>query len=226
MSSKPVKPKLSRSDEFIRFFEERLHQIQNHKKQFLMVFVGALVLLGFFFLGSSLLEKRQKKVAGEFAAILEDLPTQYSNETNEWEKFLDQTNVFLKKHGSSSAASIAYFYKAKALFTLGKYDEAIQSFQVASRKLDEPYPYLAKEGEAIARMELEQFDKAEAIFKSLSEKQDNPLRDLHLYNLALVKEELGQIQEAKSLYETIEKEFPASSYAQTAKQRVQKLTVQ
>ena len=155
--------------------------------------------------------------ADDFAKTMEKLPQSFSQGSGDWQGFLTNLDDFLKAHPQSSFTPSAYLFKAKAQFSLKKYEDALASYQLAAKKMKSPYSYLAQEGEAITQMQLEHWEQAKTIWTELAAKQDNPLRDFHLFNLALVQEQLNNHDQAMETYKKIVDEFPTSQYAETAK---------
>jgi predicted negative regulator of RcsB-dependent stress response len=220
------KEELRRPDEFVSFFQSIILKLEKNKSTFLISLVMLLVAAGGYIGWKSYQSSVDKTAAIDFEVLMEKIPTATSTQETEWKTFLDQLNVFIEKHGKTSMGASAYLYKGKTLFTLKQYDEAIKSYQVASKKLSGPYVYLAQEGEALSQMQLGKWNEAEKILKFLSEKQNNPIRDFHLYNLALVQDEMGSKDLAMQTYEKIIKDFPDSTYVEKAKAHVGDVKVQ
>lgn len=211
------KKALRQPDEIVGFFEKRLYQFENRKKHIFSGLIILLVIVGISFFVQAILSGKNQKAAHEFSKVMEKLPSNLSQETGDWKSFLDEDNKFIAQYKRSSILPIAYFFKAKAEYSLKQYPEALASYQTASKKMRPPYQYLALEGEAISHMELQHWDQALTVWQSLSTKKDNPLRDFHLYNLALVQEQLGNSDQAQQTYKTLQQDFPESSYIETAK---------
>jgi len=216
MSHAP-KEDLRRPDEFVGFFESKIIQFENKKKQIFWSFLVILVVIGAGFFYRAKYHGSNQVAAVSFDHAMEKLPSNLSNTSGDWEAFLTEIDGFIKEHPKSSMTPSAFLYKGKAHFSLKQYDQALSAYKTASSGLSAPYIYLAQEGEAITLMQLEKWDESLKIWNQISAKEDNPLRDFHLYNKALVQDQLGNKTEATVTRETLAKDFPESSYAEVSK---------
>jgi tetratricopeptide (TPR) repeat protein len=217
---------LRKPDEFVGFFQPQMNNLENRKKQIFWVLILALIALGIGFFYQSTKQGANQIAATAFEKVMEKLPSNLSQSTGDWDVFLTEVNSFIEKYPNTSLTASAYLYKGKALFSLKKYPESLSAYKTASGKMKAPFSYLAMEGEGITQMQLEKWNEASIIWKNLVDKKDNPLRDFHLYNLALVQDQLGQNAESLITRETIAKDFPSSTYANTAELKKSPLAVQ
>lgn len=217
MSHELTKQELKKPDEFVGFFENKVLQFENRKKQIFWSLIVLLAAVGVGFFIQHTKHKGNKIAADSFAIVMEKLPSNLSKETGDWQTFLTELDAFLGKYSNSSFAPSAYLYKGKAQFSLKQYSEALASYQTAASKLSGSYKYLALEGVAITQMQLEKWEDAKIIWTDLSTKEDNPIRDYHLYNLALVQEQLGDKAGALATRDKITQDFPSSAYSDKSK---------
>ena len=217
MSQELSKQDLRKPDEFVGFFESKIHQFENRKKQIFWALIIVLIGLGVGFFIQSTRTSENQVAANSFAKVMEKLPSNLSKTTGDWGAFLTEMDAFLAQYPKTSFTPSAFLYKGKAQFTLKQYPEALASYQTAASKLKAPYNYLAREGEAMTQMQLEKWAEAKTIWTDISAKEDNPLRDYHLFNLALVQDQLDDHVGAAATREKIAKDFPTSQYADKTK---------
>ena len=203
---------MRKPDEFVGFFQSKVQQLENRKREIYWVLILTLIAGAVVFFYQHSRQGTNQLAAVEFEKVMEKLPSNLSQETGDWNSFLTEANAFIQKNPDSSMTPSAYLFKGKALFSLKQYPEALTAYQTAAKKLKAPYSYVAMEGEAITQMQLEKWLGAQTVWENLVDKKDNPLRDFHLYNLALVQDQLGQTVEATMTRETLAKDFPSSSY--------------
>jgi tetratricopeptide (TPR) repeat protein len=215
---------LRKPDEFVGFFQTKINQLENRRKEIFWGLLLSLIAIGLGFFYQSSKHGTNQVAAGEFEKVMEKLPSNLSQDTGDWNAFLTEVNSFIEKNPNTSITPSAHLYKGKALFSLKQYPEALTAYQKAASEMKAPYSYLAMEGEAITQMQLEKWTEASAVWKKLVDKKDNPLRDFHLYNLALVQDQLGQAAEATITREMIAKDFPSSAYANTSELKQSPIT--
>src|SRR5262249_47920045 len=105
-----------------------------------------------------------------------------------------------------------------------KYDQALDVFASAERKLNHPFSFLATEGRANALMELQRFADAEVLLKRLSEQKENPLRSEHLYRYGQALEAQKKTDAALAAYRSVETQYPGSGIIESARERIALLT--
>ncbi len=137
-----------------------------------------------------------------------------------------EADDILRRYGSSRAAPRARYYKALALASLRKFDDAAKTLEEFLHQ--SPRAVLAP----MARFELAQVREAqgntgEALlqFQALAEDPRGLFpREEGLMGVARCQEALGRKDEAKKTYEKIISDFPGSEYAGEARSRVQDLS--
>jgi predicted negative regulator of RcsB-dependent stress response len=215
--SQVSKEDLRRPDEFVGFFESKIHQFENKKKQIFWALLIVLVVVGSGLIYQSKRFGNNQTAAIAFDLVMEKLPSNMSKSSGDWQTFLTGVDMFIRDYPRSSMTPSAYLYKGKAHFSLAQYDQALKAYQTSASKLKSPYVYLAKEGVAITQMQLEKWADALTVWTAISAKEDNPLRDFHMYNMALVQDQLGNDKEAAVTREKLVKDFPESTYAESVK---------
>ena len=223
MSQQSLEKELRQPDEFVGFFAKivaflsaRLHLVLWIGGALVAAIVASMV---WFYVA----DQKNAKAADALNAILKGFPSVYAEKdfpVASWEELLKKLDEFEKTHGSSGMNRTASLYKANINMRLGKFEEALKSYEALETELSKPYHYLAKEGRAQALGELKKWDEAEKVWKELSQAKDNPMRAQHTLFLGATQEEKGAFKDATVTYQMFESEFPASQLAEKARARL------
>lgn len=121
-----------------------------------------------------------------------------------------------KKYPLSKAKKIAILYQGNVLFDLKKYEEALDAFKSAERKLKGPFKGIATKNIGYSYEQLGDYEKASETFKRLiSSNREEAYLDL-IRNL----EKAGKKDEVKTYAKEYLTHFPDSSHAPAIKEKI------
>jgi tetratricopeptide (TPR) repeat protein len=122
-----------------------------------------------------------------------------------------------KKYPFSKAKKIALLYEGNVLFDLKKYDDAVEAFKSAEKKLSGPLKNIAAENIGYTYEEMGQYEEAADVFKRLlSPDNEDAYLDL-IRNL----EKTGKKDETVTYAKEYLTHFPDSSHAPLIKEKIE-----
>lgn len=150
----------------------------------------------------------------------------YKNDTEKFEAALKEFNDVAGAHGGTSAGRWAKYYAALSQQSLAKYGEAEKQLQEISGEGNADFRAVAKL--ALAGVLLKQDKDAEGE-KILKELEQNPTDAVPKITAQLALADLYRLTnptQARTLYQEISKEYPETSLAEMAAQRLQDMPTQ
>ena len=132
------------------------------------------------------------------------------------EKALLAFNTVSKKYPLSRSKKIALLYKGDVLFDLKKYDEALDAFKSAEKRLSGPLKDIATRNIGYSYEQMGEYEKASAVFKQLiSPDNEEAYLDL-IRNL----ERAGKKDDVKTYAKEYLTHFPDSSRVPFIKEKI------
>jgi len=150
----------------------------------------------------------------------------YKNATEKYEAALKEFNEVAAAHGGTSAGRWAKYYAALSQEGLAKYGEAEKQLQEISGEGNADFRAVCKMALAGALLKQDKTAEAEKILKEL---EQNPTDSVPKITAQLALADLYRISnpsQARTLYQEISKEFPETSLAEMAVQRLNDLPAQ
>jgi tetratricopeptide (TPR) repeat protein len=132
------------------------------------------------------------------------------------EKALLVFNTISRKYPLSKARKIAILYKGNVLFDLKKYDEALDAYKSAERKLTGPLKDMAVRDIGYSYEQLGEYEKASDAFKQLI----SPDREDAYLDLIRNLEKAGKKDEVKTYAKEYLAHFPDSAHAPVIKEKI------
>jgi len=121
-----------------------------------------------------------------------------------------------KKYPLSKARKIAILYQGDVLFDLKKYDESLDAFTSAERKLKGPFKHIATKNIGYSYEQLGDYEKASETFKRLI----SPNREEAYLDLIRNLEKAGKKDEVKTYAKEYLTHFPDSSHVPAIKEKI------
>jgi tetratricopeptide (TPR) repeat protein len=125
---------------------------------------------------------------------------------------------------STDSGQSARYQAAAILVDLGRFDEAVQTYDRVIRDGSGLLPQMARLGKAEAQVRATQYDAAIASFKELSERADlNLPKEAMLLELARAYRLAGKPEDATKTLNQIVEQHGTSPFAQEARQELEKI---
>ena len=220
-----VKQKVSRKDllkkpdEFITFTARTVEFVRTHEKQLwaalITVITLVVVLAGVRFY--------MKRLENQAFIMLANARESYTSalETGKGVTAAQTTvNEVMTKYPRSSAADLAAGLLGRLYLREGKYDKAIEAFQKASGRVgqDPMTSSIIQSGLAYAHEGRKEYQKALDIFSTLAKDDQSPVQEDAALSLGRIYASMKDAKNSRKAYEDFLKKFPASPYAQEARE--------
>jgi TolA-binding protein len=149
-------------------------------------------------------------------------PGSYPSEKARYEAALTAFEDVANHYGSSQSGIAARYHAAETLFSLGRLNEAHQSYQtVIDKGGSSSYATMATLGLATTMLAEGQNDQAIKAFEDLASVRDSVVPvDGVLMQLAKAYEKIGKKADARTTYKRVVDEFPDSPYVENARQQM------
>jgi tetratricopeptide (TPR) repeat protein len=193
-------------DEFITAWSKFLQYVFEHLKFFYLV-ITIIIALAICSSVLSYVIYDQKKDASEMLERGIDAYHDAGKNEDDLLTALSTFDTIIEKYPFSDVRDLAYLYRGHILYDLARYEEAVESYEKAEKKLDKPLDRLAREGKGYAYEKMGEYDSASEIFLSVLDTGD----EQSYINLILTLHEAGKEDEAKSYFIEYVNLFPYSS---------------
>lgn len=198
---------LKEPDEFLNTWIRIIVYLKEHSNLFYMA-ITAIIILS---VGISILSYRYIKLKQDAEDIMSRAIETYvyagSNE-EELEKALLGFDTIVDKYSLSDVKDLALIYRGHVLFDLGRYDEALSSYERAREIFDGPLRDVAAVCVGYCFEQIGEYEKAAETFMTLLDKSD---RNSYL-NLIIAMKLAGKTDEVKKYTEEFIHLFPDTSY--------------
>jgi tetratricopeptide (TPR) repeat protein len=152
------------------------------------------------------------------------LPGTYPTEQAKLEAALPKFQAAADAYPTSDSGITARFHVAKTLVALGRFDDAIKSYDQVIAANHGMLSKMARLGKAEAQLRAAQFDPAIATFKELVDQKDAALPpDALLMELARAYRLAGKTEDARKTLTQIVEQHADSPFASEAKTEIEKL---
>lgn len=167
-----VSKRLSRRpDEFITIWAKIINYVTSNTKVFytaLSIAIGvAVVLTGLSFL----YVYAQREASGVLNKGIDAYHSAGGSEEGLTTALASFDGV-IKKYYFTDSRKIAFLYRGHIYYDLGEYEEALNSYKKAERRLSGPFKDLATEGMAYTYLKMKDYDDAVEILKKLLDPED------------------------------------------------------
>ena len=159
---------------------------------------------------------------------LQQTQQRFKNKEEKYTAAVEAFDQTLELYPSSSVAEDALFLKAEAFYYLGKYDEAVSTYNLYLEKYGLKGPYSVQTFISLGYIyeEKGEYQKAVDIFeKIISDYPDYLLRDTVLMELGRCYEDSKEWDKAKRTYQKIVMRFSDSPMLQEAQQKLDTLAL-
>jgi tetratricopeptide (TPR) repeat protein len=151
-------------------------------------------------------------------------PGTYPTEKAKLEAALPKLQAAADAYPSHDAGLTARYHAAKALVTLGRFDEAIKQYELVIGGRNQLLARTARLGKAEAQLRAAQYDPAIATLKQIVDQKDPSLpADGVLMELARAYRLAGNTEEARKTLMLVVEQHAESQYASEAKAELEKL---
>ena len=151
-------------------------------------------------------------------------PGTYPTEKAKLEASLPKFQAAADAHASSDAGITARYHLAKNLVALGRFDEAIPHYDRVIGSGSTLLAKTARLGKAEAQLRAGKYDPAIATIKELVDAKDATLpAEALLMELARAYKTAGKTEDARKTYTQIVEQHANTSFADEAKQEIEKL---
>lgn len=230
VEDKTRKELLEEPDPFIVFIGRVVDFAKKYQQQIVMtamaVFIGAVVISGVVYF------KRQTD--DKAAALLGKAIASYSKITHkttgiqktptvaEYEEARKIFKEVMDKYGSTGSGKAALLNYADLSYLVKDYDQAIKSYEKALNDFggQPEFKNLILNGLASSYEEKQDLENAIKYFDLIVSGNNALMKDQALFNLALIYEKQGKKDKEVESYKRIISEFPDSTYAQIAKEKI------
>ncbi len=152
------------------------------------------------------------------------LPGTYPTEKAKLEAALPKFQAAADAYPSHDAGLTARYHAAKALVTLGRFDDAIKQYDQVIAGSNQLLARTARLGKAEAQLRAAQYDPAIATLKQIVDQKDASLpADAVLMELARAYRLAGNTAEARKTLTLVIEQHADSTYAAEAKAEIEKL---
>jgi len=157
-------------------------------------------------------------------AVGGQLPGTYPTEQAKLEAALPKFVAAADAYPSHDAGQTARYHAAKALVTLGRFDEAVKNYDEVIKGGSTLLARSARLGKAEAQLRAAQYDPAIATLKQIVDQKDASLPpDAVLMELARAYRLAGNTEEARKTLTVVVEQHADSQYASEAKVELEKL---
>lgn len=157
-------------------------------------------------------------------AVGGQLPGTYPTETAKLEAALPKFQAAADAYPSSESGITARFHLAKNYVTLGKFDDAVKSYDQVLASGNALLARSARLGKAEAQVRAGQFDPAIATLKQIADQKDAGLpAEAVLMELARAYKLAGKTDDARKTLTQIVEQHAESQYASEARAELEKL---
>jgi tetratricopeptide (TPR) repeat protein len=151
-------------------------------------------------------------------------PGTYPTEKAKLEAALPKYQAAADAYPSHDAGLTARYHAAKALVTLGRFDDAVKHYDQVIAGSNQLLARTARLGKAEAQLRAAQFDPAIATLKQIVDQKDASLpADAVLMELARAYRLAGNTEEARKTLTVVVEQHADSQYATEAKAELEKL---
>ena len=157
-------------------------------------------------------------------AIGGQLPGTYPTEKAKLEAALPKFQAAADAYPSNESGLTARYHAAKALVTLGRFDEAVKQYDQVIAGSSALLARSARLGKAEAQLRAAQYDPAIATLKQIVDQRDASLpAEAVLMELARAYRLAGNTEEARKTLQQVVEQHADSQYASEAKAELEKL---
>jgi tetratricopeptide (TPR) repeat protein len=201
--SRRRRPTLAEPDEVLNLAQRLLQEVKRHFK-WILLGLGAVLVVLVHWLGSSHLKIKQEEQAG---AALAQVRPQLSQPEPPAEalKALDQ---LIRDFRGTAAAREAELYRAHHWYHSGKYSEAVQAYEGLLKSGRSGWNLLPTESLSYCYEGLGDFKKAAAVLKPLAEETSGAYQGEVLRRLAFLSEKAGDLQAARHYLQKLLEKSP------------------
>jgi len=210
---------LKKPDEFITFTARTVEFVRSHEKQLWTALI-TVITLAVVLAGVRFYMKRQENQAFIMLANARDGYTSALETGKGVTAAQTAVSEVMTKYPRSSAADLAAGLLGRLYLREGKYDKAIESFNKASGRVgtDPMTKSIIENGLAYAYEGRKEYQKALDIFTKLAADDKSPVQEDAALSLGRIYAAMKDTAKSRKAYDDFLKKFPASPYAQEARE--------
>jgi tetratricopeptide (TPR) repeat protein len=204
-------------DEFISLWARIVDYLYGHQIFFYVAFSTVIVLcVGIVALSFFLFHRQAKADVDLWKAVV--LYETAGASESDLEKALDAFSDVSKKYPFSKAKKIALLYEGNVLYDLKRYDEALDAYKAAERRISGPLDDMIRHDIGYTLEKMQRYDDAAATFLALLSPEDKTT----YLDLIRNYEKAGKKDEVKKYGEEYLTLFPDSLRAPAIKEQIEK----
>jgi tetratricopeptide (TPR) repeat protein len=223
---KITKKQLKQPDEFLTFTDQAFHFVINHRKEFVIGGIVALVVVLSVVLFRLWEDKKEGEANQKLSLALERVeaaisPSPQATPANT-QGALEKLDELTKDFPRTYAGRIALLYKGSLLLKMEKFDEAIQAFQDFLSKMgkEKSYGLLALDGLGFAYEGKKDYEKAIENYKQIITTDEKFESGEAYLKIGRCYEKLGKNKEAVESYQSFLRASPKSLLSNAISRKV------
>ena len=215
---------LKRPDEFVLFTTKAYHFAVLNQMRIFYGLIAILVIIAGLVILQNYKMNRESKASNILFEASSSAREIFNNNTKDqikpklesreelFNKAITNFDIIIQKYSSTDSAVYANFYKGNLLFQNGKFDEAVNSFKNALKKLsnNERSKGLVLMNIGYSYEGLNNYQEALKFFEEASKLKLSPEKDLLYFKIAGCYLKIGKVAEAQKYYKMILTDYPNS----------------
>ncbi len=224
----PKKKVWKEPDEFVSMSTRILSYLSDNQRKFLTIAVTVLLIV-VLFVGLRFHSKNMEK---QSATLYNDAVRYYhgndntkrsaKNDENRFNLALDKLRDIIENYPRTPTEPMAFLYSGHIHYELKEFDESIKSYEGFLKKAssENPLRIFAFDGLGYGYEAKGDYEDALVYFRKLIDATENPLSKPAYFNLSRCYEQLGEKDKAIETYQNVLTNYPNSSYASLAKEKI------
>lgn len=215
------------NDQFVEIANEALDKAINYKFWILGAIAITVAIVATFSVIKASKESKELKVSTAFseatnvleAEVIENSAAdgQFKTNKDKLNAVIEKFESFKRENPNTKLAIIADLHIANSYYELGKYDEALTSYNSFITKTDDSsLKELASLRKGIILKETSKYDDAISALEKLNGSKNNYIAPASLYQIAEIYSLKKDDTKAKTFYERVKKEYSESFFSRKA----------